>query len=205
MVCHRSAVDYERGLRKDDLQTEHNEVHSSNAGASTMNPIHTPRLTLREFTIEDAQPMWELQRDPRMSQYTADGGVQTAEEIERILREVVCEDYRRFGFGRWAVIHREHDQLIGFSGLKFLSERDEVDIGYRFGPEYWGQGLATEAGLAVMDFGWNVLQLSRIVGMVLAENTASVRVLEKLGLEFQGQEQEYGETVDVYAAEHPLG
>ncbi len=169
-----------------------------------MTPIETPRVTLREFTAADAQRWWQLQCDPRMSRYTADGGVQSAEEIERILRDVVCADYRTYGYGRWAVIHREHDQLIGFSGLKYLPQHDEVDIGYRFAPDYWGQGLATESSAAVMEYGWNVLQLQRIVGMVLPENTASVRVLEKLGLGFVRHEQEDGETVAVYAAERPL-
>ncbi len=168
-----------------------------------MNPIETPRLILREFCLDDLNRYWEIQRDPEMTRYTADGGVKSIEAIEDAIRNQVLPDYQTHGYGRWAVVHRESNLLIGFAGLKYLTDRSEVDIGYRLSPEYWGQGLATEAASAVMNYGWNVLELSQIIGMVLPENTASVRVLQKLGMEFIQHEYEDGLKIAIYAADSP--
>jgi RimJ/RimL family protein N-acetyltransferase len=70
---------------------------------------------------------------------------------------------------------------------QYLPEFDEVDLGYRFLPQYWGQGLATEACAASIDFAFQVLGLARVIGLVLAENVASIRVLEKVGMHFEGE------------------
>lgn len=168
-----------------------------------MKTITTERLLLRELTPDDAPRFWELQRDPRMSAYTGDGGVHPLEEVERLLRDVVCADYREHGYGRWAVVLRSDSQLIGFAGLKYLPERDEVDLGYRLGPDYWGQGLASEACRAAMDYAWRELELDRVVAMVIHKNVASIRVLEKLGFNYQGDEVDDGIKVALYAAERP--
>ncbi|MBI1832817.1 MAG: GNAT family N-acetyltransferase, partial [Planctomycetes bacterium] len=74
--------------------------------------------------------------------------------------------------------------VIGFAGLKLLDDLGEVDIGYRFLPAYWGQGLATETCRPIIEYGFTQLKLARILGLVDLENVASVRVLEKLGLTF---------------------
>lgn len=95
-------------------------------------------------------------------------------------------DFDVVGYGRWACVHRETQAVIGFCGLKYLADMDAVDVGYRFLPEYWGQGLATEACVASLDFGFTVLRLRTIIGLVLPENTASIHVLEKAGMMFDG-------------------
>jgi RimJ/RimL family protein N-acetyltransferase len=82
---------------------------------------------------------------------------------------------------------KETGAVIGFSGLKYLPELDEVDVGFRFLPEYWGKGIATETCTACIAFGFDVLNLERILGLVLEENTASIRVLEKCGLTPDGE------------------
>ena len=70
-------------------------------------------------------------------------------------------------------------------GLKYLSDLNAVDVGYRFMPEYWGNGIATEACIASLDFGFGRLALNEIIGIVMPENTASIRVLEKSGMQFR--------------------
>jgi RimJ/RimL family protein N-acetyltransferase len=75
--------------------------------------------------------------------------------------------------------------LIGVAGLKHLDELGEVDIGYRLLPRYWGCGLATEAARAAIDYGFRVLHLPRIIGLVDAPHVASIRVLEKCGLVYE--------------------
>src|SRR5205823_10738173 len=76
-------------------------------------------------------------------------------------------------------------EVIGFAGLKYLDDVNEVDLGYRFFKEHWGKGLATEASKPVVAYGFEVLRLHRIVGIADIENKASIRVLEKVGFRFE--------------------
>ena len=82
---------------------------------------------------------------------------------------------------------KETQQVIGFCGLKYLTDLNEVDVGYRFLPEFWGKGLATEACAASIEFGFDTLGLEKIIGLVLPPNTASIRVLEKVGMTSDGE------------------
>src|SRR5262249_33667778 len=107
-------------------------------------------------------------------------------------------DYAVHGFGRWAVILKETGRLIGFNGLKYLDELGEVDLGYRFLPEYWGRGLATETGLPCVQYGFEKIGLKRILGLVDPPNKASSRVLEKLGFVFDATIEYRGQIVEQY-------
>ncbi len=160
--------------------------------------IETERLILRPFALEDIAPSYQISLDPRVTRYTHDGGVKTLEEIDHIIRINVLGDYHKYGFGRFAVIHKQDNRFIGFSGLKYLPELDQVDIGYRFHPSYWGQGIATESGLASLSFGFETLQLDHIIGQALIENIASQRVLEKLHFSFEKEFEDDGVTVRQY-------
>ena len=93
-------------------------------------------------------------------------------------------DYRKYGFGRGACILKSTGEQIGFAGLKYLQELDEVDVAYRLMPTHWGQGLVTEAALASVRFGFADLGLKQIIGLVMPESIASRRVLEKTGLRY---------------------
>ncbi len=104
-------------------------------------------------------------------------------------------DYRTYGFGRWACVLRASDEVIGLAGLKFLPERDEVDLGYRFQVAHWGRGLATEVSQAVVRYGFETLKLPQITALVQPENIASVRVLGKCGLTPTGEVQYRGRRV----------
>jgi len=160
--------------------------------------IETDRLLLRPHTMDDVEATYQMNLDPRISKYTHDGGVKTKDEIRQIIQENVLGDYQKYGFGRFAVIHKEDNRFIGFAGLKYLPEMDAVDIGYRFLNEYWGRGIATEAGKACLAFGFEQLHLPQIIGLVLPANKASVRVLEKLGFTYEKKFYEEGELAHQY-------
>lgn len=153
-------------------------------------PIETARLILRPFTEADILPSYHMNLDAAVSRYTGDGGVVSLEEMSIRITKNVMGDYKRYGFGRFAVEWKETGEFIGFAGLKYLPERDEVDLGYRLKKSYWGKGLATEAGRACMDFGWKELQLGSVIAMVLPDNKASIRVLDKLGFRFKEKDME---------------
>jgi len=144
--------------------------------------IETKRLILREFTLNDAGCYFRLNSDRGVVRYTGDRPFRSLEDARQTLREAPLRDYEIHGYGRLACIEKSSSKLIGFSGVKYLREMDEVDIGYRFSSEYWGKGYATESANAVMEYAHNVLGLQRIIGIVDPDNIASVKVLLKLGM-----------------------
>jgi RimJ/RimL family protein N-acetyltransferase len=109
----------------------------------------TPRLVHRAFEVGDAEVFLELNRDPEIMRYTGEPSLGSVAEAERAI--VSYPDFARFGFGRWACVLKETQEVVGFCGLKYLEEQEEVDIGYRFLPSRWGSGLATEASLACLE------------------------------------------------------
>jgi len=75
-------------------------------------------------------------------------------------------------------------QFVGWAGLAYLPEFDEIDLGYRFLPEYWGLGIATEASRAILNYGFDQLELKKIIAIAMKEHKASIRVMQKVGMEF---------------------
>lgn len=146
-----------------------------------MPPIETPRLILRPFTLADVEPSYEMEQNPAVNRYTHDGGVKTRAQVERAIVEGPLEDYKTYGYGRMAIEHKKEQRFIGFTGLKFITDLGRVDLGYRLVQEFWGQGLATESGLASLRFGFEELALEEIIATILPANSASAKVLTKLG------------------------
>ncbi len=165
--------------------------------------LETPRLQLREFDEADAAAFYVLGSDPAILRYTGDpgGGLQSIEHAREVLQSHALADYRTYGFGRWACVDRSTARVVGSAGLKRLPDLNEVDLGFRFLPASWGQGYATEAGRAILAYGFDVLQLPRIIGLVDAGNVASIRVLDKLGLRAQGCIQYHDDPTLLYIAD----
>ena len=160
--------------------------------------LETKRLIIRKFTIDDVEDSYQMNLDPEITRYTNDGGVQTKEEIHHRIKNHVLADYNKYGYGRWAVDLKPENRFIGFCGLKFISELNEVEVGYRFLQDYWGLGIATEAATPVVHYGFEQLELNRIIGLVMPENIASIRVLEKLGFAYEKNIMEEGESIQCY-------
>ena len=146
--------------------------------------LETARLVLREFGSQDTDAVFAIHSDPRVQRYTGEEVVTSVQYIRDGIGNIWKHEYQKHGFARWATIHKEDDKLIGWAGLKYLPELDEVDLGYRFIPEYWGQGIATEISTAIIQYGFQTLNLERIDGISMLENPASIKVLEKAVLTF---------------------
>jgi ribosomal-protein-alanine N-acetyltransferase len=144
--------------------------------------LETDRLLVREYVEEDAEAFFKLNTDPEVLRFVPDKALLNVEQARQLLIDHPMADYRKHGFGRGACILKSTGEQIGFAGLKYLDELGEIDVAYRLLPAYWGQGLATEAALASVRYGFVDLGLKRIIGLVMPENIASVRVLEKAGL-----------------------
>jgi [ribosomal protein S5]-alanine N-acetyltransferase len=159
--------------------------------------IETPRLRIRPIEITDAQDMFDLNSDLEVVRYTGDTAFDNLADAANIVRYVQAQ-YAQHGMGRWAVELRETGALVGWSGLKYHPDVQEVDLGYRFFRKYWGQGIGQEAAAACFDYGRNTLGITRIVGRAVAENMGSVRILQNLGFVYERDEIEDGLVFGVY-------
>jgi RimJ/RimL family protein N-acetyltransferase len=156
--------------------------------------IATDRLVLREFITDDWPALLAYQRDPRylrLYPWTE----RTVAEVQALVQMFVDQrseqPRRKF---QLAITFPDGGQVIGNCGIRRKPENDwEADIGYELAPEYWGRGYATEAALAIVDFGFRELGLHRVSSWCIADNAASARVLERVGLRPEGRlrENEY--------------
>ena len=151
--------------------------------------ILTENLCLRPFTQSDANTMHKILNGKDVLKYFPGTQTPTLEKVERMIGRLLTH-WQEKGYGLWAVELRSTGKLLGRCGLQYIPETDEVEIDFILDRHYWGRGFATEAGQAALQYGFNDLGLSMIVGIVHPENRASQRVLEKVGLQFI-EETEY--------------
>ncbi|MDI9310679.1 MAG: GNAT family N-acetyltransferase [Limnohabitans sp.] len=147
--------------------------------------LETPRLYLRELNISDAEDFFHLNDDPEVIKYTGDTSFSHISEALSFLQNY--NPYELYGYGRWAVIRKEDEVFLGWCGLKYSPDLDEVDLGFRFFKKYWNQGFATESALACLKYGFEELGLEKIVGRAMGANIASIKVLEKIGMLYVGK------------------
>ena len=165
--------------------------------------IETDRLLLREFTMNDAKLVYNLNKDPEVTRFTGDP-VRDTEHAGLILAKTILPQYALYNHGRWAVHTKRDMQFQGWCGLKARPERDEIDLGYRFMRSAWGKGFATEAAWASLRHGFDKLGLPRIVGRAMPGNIASLRVLEKCGMNFICEEIVDDHPARTYEAVYPF-
>jgi RimJ/RimL family protein N-acetyltransferase len=144
--------------------------------------IETKRIILRKFIEEDYKAVFEFSSNLEVQKYTGDEVLKSPNQAKKIITDIWFTDYKKYGYGRWAVVYKPENKVIGFAGLKYLPEFNETDIGFRFLPEYWGKGIATEASKEIIKYGFEVLKLEKIIGIAFPKNIASCKVLEKIGL-----------------------
>ena len=147
--------------------------------------LETERCFLRELSVDDAQSFYDLNADPEVVKYTGDDTFTDVDAAKSFLKNY--NHYELYGFGRWAVINKKTNDFLGWCGLKYSSELNVVDLGFRFFRKYWNQGYATETAEACIEYGFNKLNLYKIVGRAMEANIGSVKVLEKTGMEFVGK------------------
>lgn len=162
----------------------------------TMPEIETPRLLLRHFTLEDLDELSQIYKNPEVSRYIGKGAKTKAETQTALINMI---EHWRHGFGMWAVVHQASGKMIGRCGLCFLDNTPEIELGYALDQPFWNQGLATEASLASIKYGFEQVGLERIVAIARPENIASVRVMQKVGLKYEKHAHYYNSDVVYYA------
>ena len=161
----------------------------------------TSRLRLREFTPDDLDALAPILADPEVMRFSL-SGPETREQTAAFI--TWCrEQYARHRCGLWAVVNINDERLIGYCGLSAweIDGADEVEVGYRLDPKYWGQGLATEAACAALAYARDHLGLSRVIAIIEAENVASVGVAEKIGMRWEKETVLHDIPVRIYAIE----
>lgn len=163
-------------------------------------PLVTPRLELRPFVLEDAGAIHAVYSDPVVMRHVGNGPVTELRETELMVREYIAHQ-EQHGFSFWAVIERASGAVIGDAGLYLLEGRGPgVELGYTLGAVWWGRGYATEAARVCLAAGLGGLELVEVLAVADPANASSVRVLEKIGMEYVGPQQAYGRAHALYCA-----
>lgn len=162
--------------------------------------LETDRLLLRHQVPADLDDLWALYCDPEITKYIPDAP-RTRDEAREEL-EWHMHGHPRFPeFGLWATIYKETGKFIGRCGLLpwTIDSQQEVEVAYTIAREYWGQGLATEAAQAILDYGFKKLNLRRLICRIDEENLASRKVAEKIGMAFEREAHDELGTFMIYS------
>ncbi|MEU1167354.1 GNAT family N-acetyltransferase [Streptomyces sp. NPDC090075] len=150
-----------------------------------MTEIRTPRLLLRRWYDDDLAPMADINADPRVMRWVDDGSVRDLEDTATAIEEWE-EEWDEEGFGLFAVELLGSGELAGFTGLSvpgFLPEvMPAVAVSWRFGSQFWGQGYASEAAHATLEFALQDRGLDRVISISRVGDSASENVIRKLGM-----------------------
>jgi ribosomal-protein-alanine N-acetyltransferase len=148
--------------------------------------LETPRLILRGMRVSDAADMFAYAKDPAVTEFLTWYPHANAEETRQYLT-YVGQRYRTGDFYDWAVVDQESGHMIGTCGFtSFNCPSDSAEVGYVLNPAYQGRGLATEAVRRVIRFGFEELELHRIEAHFMEGNDASRRLMERVGMTFEG-------------------
>jgi RimJ/RimL family protein N-acetyltransferase len=146
--------------------------------------MRTPRIDLRELSLDDAEYILELLNESAFIRFIGDKGVRTLAGAREYLLQGPMDSYERNGFGLYAACL--HDGTpIGMCGLVKREGLHDPDVGFAFLSRYWSQGYAVESAGAVLAYAVDVLHLKRIVAITSPDNWSSIAVLEKIGFKFE--------------------
>lgn len=157
--------------------------------------VMTPRLRLRAFTPDDAAALHRIMELGEVMRYFPTPTPPTLEQVEKFIARQL-EHWSEHGLGWWAIDSLADDRLVGWAGLQHLPETTETEVAYLIGREYWGKGLAVEAALAGLRFGFDALGKDTIIAVVHIDNVRSYRVLDKLGMTRDRRDSYFG--IEVY-------
>jgi RimJ/RimL family protein N-acetyltransferase len=152
-------------------------------------PMSSAHLIYRTPAVGDLDRLFAIYSDTQTQLFNPSGPMTDKAQAAALL-EGWIEHWRTHGYGWWAIARKElPEHVIGFGGIgwhDFLGVQ-RVNLGYRFAVEAWGQGFATETGKAALNFGFSNVQLGDVYAYVRPTHTASIRVLEKIGMQRCGE------------------
>jgi RimJ/RimL family protein N-acetyltransferase len=169
--------------------------------------LETERLILREMLPSDAAALFEMDGNPNVHKYLWNKPLTSIDEVYQYI-EMVRNQYLENNIGRFVVVLKETNELIGWAGLKYNTEKVNnkvhfYDIGYRLNEKFWGKGYASEASFAWLDYGFNVMKIKVMEAAAHTDNIASNRILQKIGLKMTEQYLEEGVSWNWYELKNP--
>lgn len=157
--------------------------------------LRTERLRLRPFAAGDLEQLAAFYGDPAVMSIRKYGVLDKARSAAQL--DAIIAHWAEHGFGMYAVLSGTDGRFLGECGLRWLEDGEAVEISYGLWPDARGGGLATEAAHAVLEHGFSVVGLSRIIARAKAANRSSRRVMDKLGLTQDSDKQRDGDTGQV--------
>jgi ribosomal-protein-alanine N-acetyltransferase len=151
----------------------------------------TSRLILRPLEPSDSKSLYRIFCQPDILTFFPNPKPPELSGVERMITGQL-EHWQQYGYGWWAVQDKNSSEHIGWCGLQFLPETEEVEVAYLLDKDYWGRGLATEAAESALQYGFDETGENEIVGIVHPQNDASIRVLEKIGMTFMVRKPYFG-------------
>lgn len=162
-----------------------------------MTEIRTARLHMSLLDYDDCEFIRELVNEPDFKRFIGDKQVKTLEDARSYLKNGPIGSFEKHGFGMFLVSLIDSGEPLGMCGLLKREQFADPDIGFAFLRRFWAQGYALESARAIMSFGSKQLKLERIIAIADPDNTASVRLIGKLGLKFERKVRMEGESVDI--------
>ena len=159
--------------------------------------LETDRLRLQWFSLADTPLMYAIWNDPEFVRFVGDRRIESLEMAEAAMRDGPLHLYETYGYGPFRVTRRSDGADAGVCGLYRRENLDAPDIGFAFLPEFRGMGFGYESSCAVLRHARNDLELTTVTAIVSPLNTASIGLLEKLGLGFEEAIRMPGEDEDV--------
>lgn len=148
--------------------------------------FETERLLLRRLTMSDVDEYFQFASDPRVSEQSLWNCHETMEDSVQYIQRVL-DNYERKTVHIWAFVWKETGQLIGRGGIFDLNESmQSAELGYAISSLYWNQGVASEAMQPIVDYCFEELDCNRLGGRCNAGNIGSARVMEKIGMSYEG-------------------
>lgn len=159
--------------------------------------LETDRLRLQWFTLADTPLMYAIWNDPAFVRFVGDRGIENLEMAETAMRDGPLHLYETYGYGPFRVTRRSDGADAGVCGLYRRENLDAPDIGFAFLPDFRAMGFGYESSRAVLRYARDDLELATVTAIVSPQNTASVGLLQKLGLDFAEAIRMPGEDEDV--------
>ena len=160
-----------------------------------MNIIITDRLEIRRFLEKDTERYVSIMTNPDVYRYLGSGSGVSEEGVVKLMDHF--ESIFEQGYGVFAVIEKASGEVIGHCGIRPIPD-GRIELLYAYCPSAWGKGYATEAGKAVLAYGKENFNLNEIIAMSYPQNPGSIGVIKKLGFEPIGQEEHFGNMLEVY-------
>ncbi|MEW5760632.1 MAG: GNAT family protein [Candidatus Thermoplasmatota archaeon] len=148
--------------------------------------LETKRLILRKMTLDDAKDLFEYASDPDVAKYVSWDYHKSIEDSINFIKSVI-QKYEKKEVSEWGIIYKGDGKFIGTCGyVWWVPAHDRAEIAFALSKKYWNKGLITEAVEEVIKFGFEKMMLNKIMASCMIENIASRRVLEKVGMTFEG-------------------